>query len=119
MRPRLEERRVDLVARFDVFFGQDGPAGSDPADQRQADLVAQGVLELDAADQQVVADSIGTAEIARLLRRGAADHGEAREHEHMALQMDQRAARRRTRRGDHPVGGHEGDEGDRGERQQP
>ncbi len=49
VRPRLEELRVDLVVRLDVFLGEDGPAGGDAADQRQAHLLAQRVAQLDAA----------------------------------------------------------------------
>lgn len=49
VRLRLEEVGIDLVARLDVFLGEDRAARRDPADERQAELLAHGVLQLDAA----------------------------------------------------------------------
>src|SRR5882672_2497227 len=45
---RLKQRRIDLQPGLEVLLGEDGPAGSHPADERQAHLLAHGVLELDA-----------------------------------------------------------------------
>ena len=47
MRTRLEDARVDLQPRLEVLLREDGLAGGDPPDERQADLLAHGVLQLD------------------------------------------------------------------------
>ena len=49
MRLGLEQLRIDLIARLDVLLGEDRAARGDAADQRQAQLFAQDVLQLDAA----------------------------------------------------------------------
>jgi hypothetical protein len=49
VRTRLEDRRIDVQAGFDVLFGENRTAGGDAADERQAHLFADGVLQLDAA----------------------------------------------------------------------
>jgi hypothetical protein len=45
----LEQAGIDLVARLDMLLGQDRRPGRDPPDERQAELVAQRILEPDAA----------------------------------------------------------------------
>src|SRR5579863_6716272 len=49
MRPRLKYPRIDLQSRLEVLLGKNGLTGGHPADERQAHLLADGVLELDAA----------------------------------------------------------------------
>ena len=49
MRLRMENGGIDLQVILDVFLGEDGTARGDAADERQAHLLAQGILELDAA----------------------------------------------------------------------
>ena len=44
----IEQRRIDAVMGLDVFLGQDRAACSNPANQRQTELFAQRVLELNA-----------------------------------------------------------------------
>src|SRR5205085_7463000 len=45
MRPRLKQSGIDLQPRLEVLFGEDGLAGGHPADERQPDLLPDGVLE--------------------------------------------------------------------------
>jgi len=47
MRSWLKQSRIDLQPRLEVLFGENGLAGGHPADERQPDLLAHGVLELD------------------------------------------------------------------------
>src|SRR5690606_26725229 len=47
MRLLLEQIRIDLIARLDVLLGEDRRARRDPADERQAELLAQRILEPD------------------------------------------------------------------------
>ena len=49
MRPRREDVRIDVEAGLDVLLGEDRATRSDAADQRQADLLADGVLQFDAS----------------------------------------------------------------------
>ena len=44
-----EQSRIEPVMRFDMFLGQHGTAGGNPAYQRQAQLLTQRILELDAS----------------------------------------------------------------------
>jgi len=46
---RVEQGRVELVVRLDVFLGEDRTAGGHPANERQAHLLAQRILELNTA----------------------------------------------------------------------
>jgi hypothetical protein len=80
MRARAEQRRVYLETAFDVLLGEDRAAGGHAADQRQAELLAQRILQHDAAgtarDQrdhafalqgaQVLFRGVGGAEAERL-----------------------------------------------------
>src|SRR3981081_288256 len=47
MRPWLKQSRIDLQPRLEVLFGENGLAGGHSADERQPDLLPDGVLELD------------------------------------------------------------------------
>ena len=47
VRARRKDIRVDIEARFDVFFCENGLACRDATDERQAELFAQRVFQLD------------------------------------------------------------------------
>src|SRR3981081_2649818 len=47
MRPWLKQSRIDLQPRLEVLFGENGLASGHPADERQPELLPDGVLELD------------------------------------------------------------------------
>src|SRR5260370_35854393 len=47
MRLWLKQSRIDLQPRLEVLFGENGLAGGHPTDERQPDLLPDGVLELD------------------------------------------------------------------------
>src|SRR6185503_16741539 len=49
VRTRAEQRRIDLEAALDVLLGEDRAASGHAADERQAELLAQRVLQHDAA----------------------------------------------------------------------
>src|SRR5690606_7226725 len=49
MRLRLEQIRIELIARLDVFLREDRRTRRHPADERQADLLPDRVLQTDTA----------------------------------------------------------------------